>query len=490
MALQPTFRQSLPSLANPRERLDYAFLYRLLSVLEDRLRPLEDQQDAAVAFLEEARQYALLRIDEALLPAFEAILDIQEKGFLIARSSTSHSVEVGNLLTFTIDNENERSLFAPSPFLALTREATPNDYAIARLINYQVSSGELVCEVLAFQGDPGPHSDWVIGALAGSTIAQYELLDQALELRDYLDALKTNVQNNKTIVTDKTNEVSLKTSQVETRHGQISTFVNDFSKRYLGLYEANPTEDVAGNPVQRGALAFIINEAESVSEMRVYLGDGMWKAAGSSVNGMLVYREFTATAGQTEFSMGGDNFDPGFAYVYQNGVLLDKAEASTSSGTSFVLASPAEAGERYSFIAFGAFSVANTVTPAAMEIALNDLESSINSALIALQGAVNGLVADAKEGSATIVTTDITAVAGGVYFVKTTAGVLSVTLPATPVDGNVVEVWRSGANAVTINRNGKTIAGLAENLTIDEDNRIALLTYMDGGWRVSGRAFA
>src|SRR5690606_3351376 len=159
------------------------------------------------------------------------------------------------------------------------------------------------------------------------------------------------------------------------------------------------------------------NEVDGVSEMRVYLGGGIWKAAGSAVNGMLVRRRFVATEGQTVFALGGDTFDPGFASVYLNGALLDDGDVLTSTGTSFELTSPAAAGEVYTFIAFGAFSVANAVTPAALEIELAALVSSVNSDLAILQGAVAGLVADAKEGSATIVTTDITAVAGGVYFV-------------------------------------------------------------------------
>lgn len=93
-------------------------------------------------------------------------------------------------------------------------------------------------------------------------------------------------------------------------------------------------------------------------------------------------------------------------------------------------------------------------------------------------------------GGATVITANTNAVAGGVYFAKTVGGAFAITLPPSPDNGNTVEVWRSGTNAVTINRNGKTIAGLAENLVIDEDKRIAILRYMDGDWRVTGRVFA
>lgn len=95
-----------------------------------------------------------------------------------------------------------------------------------------------------------------------------------------------------------------------------------------------------------------------------------------------------------------------------------------------------------------------------------------------------------KAGGAEVITANTNSVAGGVYFAESAGGAFAVTLPPSPANGNTVEVWRSGANAVTIDRNGKTIAGLAEDLVIDIDKQIWTLTYMDGGWRVTARSFA
>lgn len=90
-------------------------------------------------------------------------------------------------------------------------------------------------------------------------------------------------------------------------------------------------------------------------------------------------------------------------------------------------------------------------------------------------------------GSATVVTGPVAAVAGGEYFVKTGGG--PVTLPSAPVNGNVVTVWRYGTSNVTVARNGKTINGLTEDLTIDKDRMIATLKYMDSGWFAVPGAF-
>ena len=60
------------------------------------------------------------------------------------------------------------------------------------------------------------------------------------------------------------------------------------------------------------------------------------------------------------------------------------------------------------------------------------------------------------------------------------------TLPAAPPDGT--EIWFSGsfsASNMTIARNGATIAGVAQDLTLDMDNIMPKLVYRSGNWRVA-----
>ena len=182
----PLFSRSLIDAAGVGDRstFDFAVLTRILKAIEARLNPLEAQSGSLDAAIEAIRKVGLDRINEVLVPAIQMILDIQSKGYLIANSSTSATLANGNILTLTIDDEDQRRLFTPSPFVALTRAATPDDYAILRTVAYTEQDGKYIGEVLSFEGSAGPHGDWVLGALAGSTIAGLSALNRALTARN------------------------------------------------------------------------------------------------------------------------------------------------------------------------------------------------------------------------------------------------------------------------------------------------------------------
>lgn len=87
----------------------------------------------------------------------------------------------------------------------------------------------------------------------------------------------------------------------------------------------------------------------------------------------------------------------------------------------------------------------------------------------------------------------VAAEAGSDYMVDVTSGPVTITLPASPVitdapiniihvDGNLT------TNAITIERNGELIMGLAEDMTVDVDGGSFGLAYCDAtrGWRIRG----
>lgn len=132
--------------------------------------------------------------------------------------------------------------------------------------------------------------------------------------------------------------------------------LDTFDDIFLGAKAANPTLDNDGNALQTGALYF--NTA--IFEMRVYNGT-TWQAAGTTVNGTSKRQSFTATAGQTVFSVAG-GYDAGFADVYLNGAkLVNGTDVVVTSGTDVVLASGATVGDSVDVVAFGTFLVANSV---------------------------------------------------------------------------------------------------------------------------------
>ena len=87
-----------------------------------------------------------------------------------------------------------------------------------------------------------------------------------------------------------------------------------------------------------------------------------------------------------------------------------------------------------------------------------------------------------------IKTSDFTAVAGKGYFVNTTSGAITATLPASPSAGDFVALKdyaaTFGSNSLTIARNGSNIQGAATNSFISTNRASVVLQFIDAtkGW--------
>jgi hypothetical protein len=86
-------------------------------------------------------------------------------------------------------------------------------------------------------------------------------------------------------------------------------------------------------------------------------------------------------------------------------------------------------------------------------------------------------------------TAPFTGVSGNGYFVNTTSGVVTVTLPATPTAGDIISIadyastWDT--NAVTLCRNGSLINGACNNTSLNTKGQSITLVYVDAtrGWK-------
>ena len=91
----------------------------------------------------------------------------------------------------------------------------------------------------------------------------------------------------------------------------------------------------------------------------------------------------------------------------------------------------------------------------------------------------------------TVKTSGFTAVSGVGYFVNTTSGAITVTLPASPDAGAVVAVKDYAntfdTNNVTLARNGSNIGGAAVDATLSTEGLAVTLVYVDAtqGWLVT-----
>ena len=93
-------------------------------------------------------------------------------------------------------------------------------------------------------------------------------------------------------------------------------------------------------------------------------------------------------------------------------------------------------------------------------------------------------------------TVGFTAVSGNGYFVNTTSGAITVTLPSSPAAGAIVGIKdyanTADTNAITIGRNGSNIQGTAADYLINTEGRSVLLVYVDAtkGWLVTSASQA
>ena len=90
-------------------------------------------------------------------------------------------------------------------------------------------------------------------------------------------------------------------------------------------------------------------------------------ASGVTTTAYRTVTEFTATAGQTSFSV--PSYTVGFIDVYRNGVMLGSADYTATNGTTVVLASGATAGDLVEVISFQVSSVLNAIpaSPASVQ---------------------------------------------------------------------------------------------------------------------------
>ena len=88
-------------------------------------------------------------------------------------------------------------------------------------------------------------------------------------------------------------------------------------------------------------------------------------------------------------------------------------------------------------------------------------------------------------------TASFTAVSGNGYFVNTTSGAITVTMPASPSAGDIVGIkdyaGTFATNNVTVGRNGSNFDGAASDPILNTDNLSVFYVYVDGtqGWKAT-----
>ena len=99
-------------------------------------------------------------------------------------------------------------------------------------------------------------------------------------------------------------------------------------------------------------------------------------ASGVTTTAYRTVTEFTATAGQTSFSVA--SYTVGFIDVYRNGVRLNSADYTATTGTTVVLTSGATSGDTVTTMSFLVSSVLNAIPATAGSISSTYLASSLS----------------------------------------------------------------------------------------------------------------
>lgn len=174
----------------PRQSLTERFQWPDDTVLQDGLRDFTRSVEADISSLrslsvdwktaiDEVAELGINRIDEVITPRINEVIQLSELGFLKATSTSTITLAEDQNRVFIITEGPERDLFAPTAFVAITRIATADDFAIARVLDYDRIGGALNLEISRVYGNPGPHNDWEISASGGVIEAAYRWYDVA-----------------------------------------------------------------------------------------------------------------------------------------------------------------------------------------------------------------------------------------------------------------------------------------------------------------------
>ena len=160
------------------------------------------------------------------------------------------------------------------------------------------------------------------------------------------------------------------------------------------------------------------------------------------------------------------------------GAVVTKCGATTTISGSVVKADDIQAADGGNLIN----QCGTTITLGASGDTIN-LASGASQSGFGRTGTVNW--------DTTAKTASFTAVNGNGYFVNTTSGAITVTMPASPSAGDIVGIkdyaGTFATNNVTINRNGSNFDGVGTNPTLSTNQLSVFFVYVDGtqGWKAT-----
>ncbi|MCB5201724.1 hypothetical protein LH464_04425 [Neorhizobium sp. T786] len=365
--LAERFHVTPQTVANP------PFWNGFVQEIDVRIRALDAVKIAWEEVSQQGITVALGRINEVLGPAANRIQNIAALGFLSVRSATSATLDIGSV-TFAIDPGVQRELFVPSPFVAVTRESSPFDYAIGIVSYFNRDTGVMDIQIQHVEGDAGPHQDWIIAAVAGQAIAQTSILNATKQVKAETDSIRTATDSIRADTGQIRNAAGLirdETARLRTAAETAKDTTVAVASRYHGARTSQPPVADIGDQY--------LDTAATPNVVKVLTDAGWTPTVTVSIGGSreVDFPVATGAEGTGPFTVGG-GFTRGD--VFLNGYKLRSGDGGTvilapgPTGT-FTLTEPLVAGDEMAFRGYLANDVVDIYTK-------TEAKSVLSSALL------------------------------------------------------------------------------------------------------------
>ena len=268
----------------------------------------------------------------------------------------------------------------------------------------------------------------------------------------------------------------------------------DFTDVYIdGIYQQKNAYSIAGTQIDFGSG----NAPVSGAYIEVKTTGSIAPAAVSAAQTTLVSDAFTATSGQTSFTLvNGSPSSKELTMVFIQGVYQAKTNYSLNSG-AIVFSPGVTLGDTVEVISVSGANLTTSpvtsvngqtgvVSIAAGVSSVDGNTGAVTSAVTSVNGQT-GAVTVASTMGVNVISSNTTATANNLYVLTAN---LTLTLPVSPSAGDSIKISnRSGVATCIIGRGGSNIMGAASDLTLDTASASFELIYSDAtnGWVIIGQ---